>query len=271
MNALKQLLQSSGGHPPIGTWVVSASPLVAEAVGCAGFDWGVIDMEHAPLDVMGVVHLLQAVASTKMLPIVRVPWNEAVVVKRVLDAGATTLMFPMVQTAAEAESAVASTRYPPQGVRGMAGMSRGSRFGTAAQYLKTANQQVGVIVQLETPSALGQLEAIARVNGVDALFVGPSDLSAAMGHAGNVHHPAVMEQMTQAAQRCRGLGVPVGTIGDTPELVAQYRAAGFDFVAISSDLGLMMRAARSAIAALSTRDSEHVHLLSSGTQTGTGG
>jgi len=269
MNAFQQLLKSSGGHPPIGTWILSANPLVAEAIGCAGFDWGVIDMEHAPLDVMGVVHLLQAVAGTKMLPVVRVPWNDPVVVKRVLDAGAATLLFPMVQTAAEAERAVAATRYPPDGQRGVAGMSRASRFGTTPYYLKTANQHVGVIVQLETPAAINRLEAIAQVKGVDALFIGPADLSAAMGHVGEPHHPAVMDLMAQAVQRCKALGIPVGTIGDTPELVAQYRATGFDYVAIGSDLGLMMRSARSAIAALRTGGGNHVHLLSSGTQTGT--
>lgn len=269
MNALKQLLQSCGGQPPLGTWVVSASPLVAEAVGCAGFDWGVIDMEHAPLDVMGVLHLLQAVASTKMLPIVRVPSNDPVLVKQVLDAGATTLMVPRVQTAAEAGHAVAATRYPPEGVRGATGMSRGSRFGTAPHGMKTAHRHVGVIVQLDTPEALAQLEAIAGVHGVDALFVSPADLAAAMGHAGEPQHPAVMGRLARAAQRCQALGMPVGTVGDTPELVAQYRAAGFGFVAIASDLGLMMRAARSALAALRTGGSEHVHLLSSGTRTGT--
>jgi len=268
MNALKQLLRSSGGHPPIGTWVMSASPLVAEAVGCAGFDWGVIDMEHAPLDVMGVVQLLQAVCATKMLPIVRVPWNDAVVVKRVLDAGASTLMFPMVQTATEAEHAVAATRYPPEGLRGVAGMSRGSRFGTTPHYLKTANKHVGVIVQLETPDAIHSLDAIARVKGVDALFIGPADLSAALGHIGELNHPAVMELMTHAVQRCKALGMPVGTVGDNPELVAQYRATGFDFVGIGSDLGLMMHGARAAIAALRTGGGEHVHSLSSGTHTG---
>jgi 2-dehydro-3-deoxyglucarate aldolase len=270
MNAFQQLLTSSGGHPPIGTWILSANPLIAEAVGCAGFDWGVIDMEHAPLDVMGVLNMLQAVAGTKMLPIVRVPWNDAVVVKRVLDAGATTLLFPMIQTAAEAERAVVATRYPPDGLRGVAGMSRASRFGTTPYYLKTANQHVGVIAQLETPAAIHRLESIAQVKGVDALFIGPADLSAAMGHLGEPHHPAVMDLMTQAVQRCKALGMPVGTLGDTPELVAQYRAAGFDYVAIGTDLGLMMRSARSALAALRTGGSEHVHLLSSGTQTGTG-
>ena len=269
MNAFRQLLKSSGGHPPLGTWIGSSSPLVAEAIGCAGFDWGVIDMEHAPVDLMNLVHLLQAVAGTKMLPIVRVPWNDAVAVKRALDAGATTLLFPMVQSAAEASQAVAATRYPPGGVRGVAGMSRASRFGTTPHYLKTANAHMGVIVQLESPAALDQLEAIAAVPGVDALFVGPSDLSATMGHLGEPHHPAVFDRMAQAAQRCKALGMAVGTIGDTPELVAQYRAAGFDFVAVGSDLGLMMRGARHAIGALRTGGGDHVHLLSSGTQTGT--
>src|SRR3990167_10214315 len=134
MNDFRQMLKSSGAHPPVGTWITSASPLVAEAIGCAGFDWGLVDMEHAPLDVAGVVTLLQALSSTKMLPVVRVPWNDMVGVKRVLDAGAATLMFPFVQNADEARRAVAATRYPPEGVRGMAGMSRATRFGTAANY-----------------------------------------------------------------------------------------------------------------------------------------
>ncbi|MEO8155949.1 MAG: aldolase/citrate lyase family protein [Rhizobacter sp.] len=268
MNAFQQLLQSSGGHPPIGTWILSASPMLAEAMGCAGFDWGVVDMEHAPLDVSGVAQMLQAVASTKMLPVVRVPWNDTVIVKRILDAGATTVLFPMVQSAAEAERAVAATRYPPEGLRGVAGMSRASRFGATPHYLKTANQHVGVIVQLETPEAIKELEAIAKVKGVDALFIGPADLSAAMGHLGEPQHPAVMELMIQGVQRCKSLGIPVGTLGDSPEVVAQYRAIGFDFVALGSDLGHLMRGARSALAALRTGGSEHVHLLSSGTQTG---
>ena len=270
MSAFKQMLHATGAQPPIGTWLLSASPIVAEAIGCAGFDWGVVDMEHAPLDMMEVVHLLQAVAGTKMLPIVRVPWNDAVTVKRVLDAGATTVLFPFVQNADEARRAVAATRYPPDGVRGMAGMGRGSRFGTIANYFKVANQLISVIVQLETPDAVGQLDAIAAVPGVDAIFLGPADLSGAMGHVGQLTHPAVMDLMSQAAQRCKALGMPVGTVGGTPEVVAQYRAAGFDFVAVASDLGLLMRAAQAAIAALKTRDSEHVHSLSTGTQSASG-
>jgi 2-keto-3-deoxy-L-rhamnonate aldolase RhmA len=265
MNAFKQMMQGAGGQAPIGTWVMSASPLVAEAVGCAGFDWGVIDMEHTPLDLMDVVHMLQAVASTKMLPITRVPWNDTVMVKRVLDAGATTMLFPFVQNADEAKRAVAATRYPPEGVRGMAGMSRGSRFGTLPNYFKNANQGIAVIVQLETPEAVANLEAIAAVPGVDAIFLGPADLSGAMGLVGQLTHPDVMALMAQAAQRCRALNMHVGTVGGTPEVVAQYRAAGFDFVGIASDLGLLMRASQAAIAALKTAAAEHVHTLSSGT------
>jgi 2-keto-3-deoxy-L-rhamnonate aldolase RhmA len=266
MNPFRQLLKASGSHPPVGTWIMSASPLVAEAIGHAGFDWGVIDMEHTPLDMMEVIHMLQAVSATKMVPVVRVPWNEPVMVKRILDGGAQTVLFPFVQNADEAKRAVAATRYPPQGVRGMAGMSRGSKFGTTPNYATTANKGMGVIVQLETPEACANLDAIAAVDGVDAIFVGPADLSGAMGHVGQIMHPAVMDLMGKAAERCKALGKPIGTIGNHPEAVAQYRAAGFDFVAIASDLGLLMQGARAVTAALRTPDSEHVHSISSGTQ-----
>lgn len=268
MNSFRQLLKAAGSHPPIGTWIMSASPVVAEAVGHAGFDWGLIDMEHAPLDIMDIVHILQALSSTKMVPIVRVPWNDFVTVKRVLDAGATTVMFPFVQNAEEAARAVASTRYAPAGVRGMATMSRATRFGTATNYLTTANDGMGVIVQLETPAAVQQLEAIGAVAGVDAIFLGPADLSASMGHVGKPTHPEVMDLMGGAVQRCKAIGKPVGTIGGSPEQVAQYRAVGFDFVAMGSDLGLLMRGAQLGLNALRTQEvGAHVHTLSAGTQT----
>ena len=155
----------------------------------AGFDWGVIDMEHGPLDMGDVVHLLQAVAATRMVPVLRVPWNDTVTIKRVLDAGATTLLVPFVQNAAEAAQAVAATRYPPQGVRGMAGMSRAARFGLSKDHFTTANRAISVIVQLETETALTHLEAIAAVDGIDALFIGPADLSGSMAWWGRDHAP----------------------------------------------------------------------------------
>jgi 2-keto-3-deoxy-L-rhamnonate aldolase RhmA len=245
---------------------------VAEAIGSAGFDWGVLDMEHTPLDLMDLVHLLQAVGNTKMVPVVRVPWNDTVFVKRVLDAGAHTLLFPFVQNAEEARQAIAATRYAPEGVRGMAGMSRASRFGTVPDFFKTANKMVGAVVQLETPQAIAALEEIAAVPGVDALFVGPGDLSGAMGRVGELTHPDVMHLMTDAARRARASGMPIGTVGGTPEVVTRYRAAGYDFVAVASDLGLLMRGAQAAVQALRQADSSpHVHTLAEGTKTESSG
>jgi 2-keto-3-deoxy-L-rhamnonate aldolase RhmA len=268
MNAFRNLLRAAGSQPPLGTWILSASPLVAEAVGHAGFDWGVLDMEHSPLDLNEVVHMLQAVGNTKMVPVLRVPWNEAVVVKRVLDAGATTVLFPFVQNAAEAADAVAATRYPPEGRRGMAGMSRAARFGTVADYFTTANRDIGVIVQLESMAAIEALDQIAAVPGVDALFIGPADLSADMGLVGQLMHPRVMDVMARAARRCAELGKPVGTIGGNAQEVARYRAAGYTFVALGSDLGLLVGGAQQALHALRRQPGDaEVHTLAGGTLT----
>jgi len=193
--------------------------------------------------------MLQAVAATNMVPVVRVPWNDTVTIKRVLDCGAQTLLVPFVQNAQEAAAAVAATRYPPEGVRGMAAMGRASRFGTAVDYVKQANRGVCVIAQLETPAA-ARVDDIATVPGVEALFVGPADLSASMGHMGQLMHPQVLELTARVVARAKALGKPVGTVGATPEIVACYQAIGFDFVAIASDLGLLMRAAQAALAAV---------------------
>ena len=238
----------------VGSWVMSASPLVAEAMGCAGFDWAVVDMEHTPLDQMEVIHLLQAIAGTSMVPITRVPWNDTVMVKRVLDAGAQTIMFPFVQTVAEAQKAVAAAKYPPSGVRGMAGMSRGSRFGTVKDYFKLANEAVSVIVQIESPEAMAHVQDIASVDGVDSLFFGPGDLSGAMGHIGNLMHEDVIKLMADGVKRCHTAGKTVGTVGGTPEAVAVYRAMGFDYIGCASDLGLMMRSFATVLSAIRAQD-----------------
>ncbi len=256
MNPFTRLLHERATKVPIGTWVMSASPIVAEAVGHAGFDWAVLDMEHTPLDLMDLVHLLQAVGCTPMQPLVRVPWNDTVNVKRVLDAGARALLFPFIQNAREAARAIAATRYPPAGVRGMAGMSRGSLFGTTPDYFRVANDGICAVLQLETRDAVAQLEAIAAVPGCDALFVGPGDLSGTMGHVGQLTHPDVLALMADAARRAQAIGMPIGTVGGNAETVAQYRAMGYDFVAVASDLGLLMRAAQAASAALRAIDAK---------------
>ncbi|MCE2917663.1 MAG: HpcH/HpaI aldolase family protein [Rubrivivax sp.] len=268
MNPFRQLLRAAGGQVPLGTWIMSGSPIVAEAVGHAGFDWAVLDMEHSALDVAGVLAMLQALGSTRMVPLVRVPWNEPVVVKRVLDAGALTVLFPFVQTADEARAAVAATRYPPAGVRGMAGMSRATRFGTDPDYLRLANQKVGVVVQLESRLALQNLEAIAAEPGVDALFIGPADLSADMGHGGHTIHPKVIEAMADAVHRAKAVGKPIGTLGLAPPQVVRYRALGFDFIALSSDLGLLIHGARDTLFDLQSQGGDNrVHSLHGGTVT----
>jgi len=255
-NPFKALLDKTdypGGYP-VGSWVMSASPVVAEAVGCAGFDWCVVDMEHTPLDQMDLVHMLQAIAGTAMLPITRVPWNDTVMVKRVLDAGAQTIMFPFVQNAAEAARAVTACKYPPEGVRGMAAMSRGSRFGTVKDYFKVANTAVSVIVQIETPQAMSRMHEIASVPGVDSIFIGPGDLSGAMGHVGNLLHPEVVALMAEGVQACHRAGKPVGTVGGTPEAVAIYRGIGCDYIGCASDLGLLMRNCTAVLSSIRSQD-----------------
>jgi 2-keto-3-deoxy-L-rhamnonate aldolase RhmA len=234
----------------LGTWLMSASNVVAEAVGWAGFDFVVLDMEHAPVDLSGAVQLMQAVAGTPTEVIVRVPWNDFVTVKRVLDAGARTLMFPMIQNAEEARAAVAATRYPPDGIRGVAVLHRGSRFATVPDYLATAGDEIGVILQLETAEAVAARDAIMAVPGCDAIFVGPGDLSAAMGHLGSVGAPAVQSALRETAAACRERGTACGIVGPDVAIVRGYAEAGFSFVAIGSDLSLMMARAREAIAGL---------------------
>lgn len=246
---------------PVGTFAMSASPLLAEALGCAGFDWAVVDMEHTPLDMGSLVAMLQAVAGTSMLPITRVPWNDTVVVKRVLDAGAQTVMFPFVQNADEARAAVAACKYPPQGVRGMAAMSRGSRFGTVPDYFGVSNDAISVVVQIETADALARVDAIAGVDGVDSVFLGPADLSGAMGHVGNPMHADVVAAMAHAVERVHAAGKPVGSVAGTPEAVAIYRGIGIDYIGCASDLGLLMRQCGAVLSAIR---SQKVHVNTTG-------
>ncbi|NML44264.1 HpcH/HpaI aldolase/citrate lyase family protein [Ramlibacter sp. G-1-2-2] len=249
MNAFLDQL-SSGAAPSAGTFLMSASPLIAEAVGCCGFDWAIIDGEHSPIDTMDLAHMLQALGTTPTVPVVRMAWNDTVLVKRALDAGASTLLFPFVQDAEEAQRAVRATRYPPEGIRGMAGLSRASRFGAVPDHFKTANSRIGVVVQIETPAALDGLEEIASVPGVDALFIGPTDLSGSMGLHGNGAHPDVQRALQDFARRCNALGKPAGTLAASAEQARQYGEAGFRFVAIGSDLGLLTGNARGMLAKL---------------------
>jgi 2-dehydro-3-deoxyglucarate aldolase/4-hydroxy-2-oxoheptanedioate aldolase len=230
----------SSGRTPLGAWLGSGAPSTAEALGCAGFDFLVVDMEHTPIDTPQMIDILRAIAGTPAQAIVRPPWNDMVMVKRALDAGAQTLLLPFVQNADEARRAVAYTRYPPEGVRGVAGTHRGSRYGTVSNYLKVANTEICVIVQIETLPALDRLDEIAAVPGIDSIFVGPSDLSASMGHLGDVGHAAVQEHLAAAAKACQRAGKPCGIIGPTPDMVARFIDYGYSWIAIGSDMGFMV-------------------------------
>ena len=245
-NRFKRALNE--GRTVFGAWLMSGTPATAEALGVSGFDFLVVDMEHTPLETHHMIDTLRAIAGTPASAVVRMPWNDMVMVKRALDAGAQTLMLPFVQDADEAKRAVAYTRYPPDGVRGVAGSHRASRYGTVPNYLKNANAEICVIVQIETLAALEQLPQIAKVPGVDSIFIGPSDLSASMGLLGDVGNAAVQEKLKHGAQLCRQLGKPCGIIGVTPELVVKFADYGYSWIAIGSDMSFMVSRAQEWLA-----------------------
>jgi 2-dehydro-3-deoxyglucarate aldolase/4-hydroxy-2-oxoheptanedioate aldolase len=247
-NAFKRGL--SAGRPMIGTWFMSGSPTLAEAMGFAGFDFLVLDMEHSAVDAPQALPLLQAVAATPASSVIRLPWNDPIVVKRVLDSGAQTLMFPYIETAADAKRAVASTRYPPAGLRGVAAMHRGSRYGSVPNYMKRANDEMCVIIQLESVAAVSRLPEIAAVEGVDSIFIGPADLSASMGMIGELDRAEVQKALADAARACRAVGKPCGIVGANPDVVQRYREYGYTWTAVASDLAMMLSRAREFAAAL---------------------
>ena len=239
VNHFKRAIASD--KTPLGVWLMSAAPSTAEALGCAGFDFLVVDMEHTPIDTPQMIGILQTIAGTPAQAIVRPPWNDMVMVKRALDAGAMSLLFPFVQNADEAARAVAYTRYPPHGVRGVAGTHRGSRYGTIPNYLTRANDEICVIVQIETRDALGHLEAIAAVDGVDGLFIGPNDLAAGMGHLGDSAHADVRQAIEDAVRRIRAAGKAAGILAPIEADARHWLACGCTLVAVGSDVGLLAR------------------------------
>lgn len=223
---------------------MAGTPATAEALGLLGFDWLLVDMEHVPIEYRDLWHLLNAIQCTPAQSVVRVAANDEVLIKRALDVGAGTVMVPFIEDAQQARAAVAAVRYPPEGKRGFAAVHRASRYGLSKDYGRQANALTGCIVQLETESAIGQLEAIAAVPGVDALFIGPGDLSANCGHIGNPGHGDVQRLIESAVARAHAVHMPIGIVGPDPETVSRYIALGYDFVAIGSDLSLMMQCAR---------------------------
>ncbi len=240
-NAFKQALRD--GKLQIGLWSSLCSNIASEIVSESGFDWLLLDTEHSPNEIPDLLSQLQAVQRGTATPIVRPAWNDAVIVKRILDIGAQALLFPYVQTPEEAKRAVAATRYPPQGIRGVTVVGRASRYGRVAGYLTKANEEICVLVQVETRAALDQLEAIAKVEGVDGVFIGPSDLAASLGHLGNPQAPEVQKAIEDAGRRLKALGKPAGILTGIDEEIRRYIGWGYQFVAVGADLGLLRNAA----------------------------
>ena len=233
------------GRQQIGLWNMIAGPLVPEALSGLGYDWVVIDTEHSPTDVADVLPALQAMAAEPATSaVVRPAWNDPVLIKRLLDFGAQTLLIPYVQSAEEARAAVAATRYPPTGMRGVAGLHRATRYGRIGDYMARAHEETCVLVQVETRAALDRLEEIASVEGVDGVFFGPADLSASLGHPGQLDHPEVTEAILGGIDRLKAMGVPSGILSLDPAFAQACMARGTRFTAIGIDASLMLGAAR---------------------------
>jgi len=241
-NTFKRALAE--GKPQFGLWAALADAYVTELLATAGFDWLLIDNEHAPNDVRSTLAQLQAVAAYASHPVVRPVRSDSALIKQLLDIGAQTLLLPMIDTADQAADAVAATRYPPQGIRGVgSALARASRWSRIPDYLTTAANELCVLVQVETVQGMENLPAIAAVDGVDGVFFGPSDLSASMGLLGKPGHPTVREVIRNGIQTVRRAGKAAGVLAPDPAIAADYLEAGATFVAVGTDTGLLSRAA----------------------------
>ena len=233
-NRLKRMLRE--GKRTAGAWLQIASPFTAEILAQAGFDWLIIDMEHGPGDILSLVSQLQAMNGSRAVPLVRAPWNDFVTIKRILDAGVYGLLVPYVNTAEEAEAAVRACRYPPHGIRGVAGSPRAQGYGQNVQaYLARANDEILLITAVETPAAVANLDEILAVEGVDGVFIGPMDLATSMGYLGNPGHPEVQQAIAEIEGKVLAAGKALGTISGTWEQAQQLYERGYQLVMLMAD------------------------------------
>jgi 4-hydroxy-2-oxoheptanedioate aldolase len=247
-NPFKRLLQQK---PTVyGLWLGLPDTSCAEICALAGFDWLLVDAEHAPFDVPAVLRHLQVLAAYDVPVLVRPVDGSASLLKQLLDVGARTLLVPMVESAAQATQIAAAVRYPPQGLRGLGtSLARAAQWNRNRNYLHEANAGICLIAQVETQRAIDNLTAILAVDGIDAVFVGPSDLAASMGHLGEPGHPAVVAAVEDVLRRVRAAGKSAGVLAVDPTLAARYVAAGANFIGVGVDTALLATAA----SALATR------------------
>jgi 4-hydroxy-2-oxoheptanedioate aldolase len=247
-NSFKRSLRQ--GIPQYGLWVGLADAYVAELLATTGFDWLLIDGEHAPNDPRNVLAQLQAVAAYPVHPVVRPVADDVALIKQYLDIGAQTLLVPMVESAQQAAGIVAATRYPPKGVRGLgSALARASRWNQIDDYLRRCDEELCVLVQVESVAALNELPAIAAVDGVDGVFFGPADLSASMGLIGNAADPSIQQAIAQGIKVVREAGKAAGILSVDQQLARKYLQLGALFVAVGVDTTLLARAARDLAAA----------------------
>ncbi|MDP1541703.1 MAG: 4-hydroxy-2-oxoheptanedioate aldolase [Polycyclovorans sp.] len=237
----KKLLK---GETQVGLWAALASPYCAEICAGAGFNWLLLDGEHAPNDIRSLLAQLQAVAPYDVAPVVRPPVSDTTLVKQYLDIGAQNLLLPMIEDAEQANIAVRATRYPPQGMRGVgSGLARAARWSRVPHYLQEADGQICVLVQVESRKGIENLAAIAEVPGVDGVFLGPSDLAAAYGHIGQTAHPEVTAIIERAIADIRRAGKAVGILAVDEAVARRYIELGCSFIAVGTDVGLLARGA----------------------------
>ena len=235
------------GKPQIGLWAALSSAYVTELLASVGYDWLLIDGEHAPNDVRSTLAQLQAVAGYAVQPVVRVVEGQVPLIKQYLDIGAQNLLIPMVESAEQARQMVAATRYPPQGVRGVSVSQRSNRYGDVKDYFKRVNDQISVLVQIESRAGVAAAAQIAAVDNVDCLFVGPSDLAAAYGHLGNPGHPEVQDAIAQVQAAAKAAGKSSGILAPAEADARRYLAQGINFVGVGSDLGVLRMASQALI------------------------
>ncbi len=231
------------GRRQIGLWCSINDSVVAEMLAGCGFDWMLFDAEHGALDPLTVLPLLQAVAPYPVHPIVRPSSLDVAEIKKLLDYGAQTILVPYIQSAEEARLAAASVAYAPEGVRGVAGITRAARFGAVPDYHRRAREEICLIVQIETRAALDALEEIAAVPGVDGLFIGPADLAASLGFPGEPSHPEVKAACLDAVRRIRAAGKPAGFLTLDEPFLEEIVAAGCVFTAVDIDAAILRRGA----------------------------
>ncbi|HEV2274788.1 MAG TPA: HpcH/HpaI aldolase/citrate lyase family protein [Acidobacteriaceae bacterium] len=240
VNHFKRAIQA--GTLQIGVWAQLASSNAVEVLAGSGYDWLVIDTEHAPNELTTVNSQLQAAVGGTAHPVVRVPWNDMIAIKRYLDIGAQSLLIPYIETAEQAQQAVAYTRYPPFGVRGYSSAPRASFYGRVKDYPSVCEAELCVLLQIETRLGLENIEQIAAVEGVTGLFIGPGDLAAALGHLGNPGHPQVVAAIEDAIRRIRACGKPAGILTTDETMIRRFIECGCVFAAVGSDVGILARA-----------------------------